>query len=328
MGITWSLFFPPPPNITERNLQSQNGKVFIVTGGYSGIGFELCKILYQAGGKVYLAGRSEEKAQAAIAEIKSLPLKNTLSTEAGDILFLSISLDDLKTIKPAVDTFTASESRLDVLFNNAGVSNPPQGSVSSQGHELQLATNCLGPHLFTQLLLPTLQKTARSSPSASVRVIWTGSIVVDLSAPKGGPSIADFEQPSTDQQRNYTNSKLGNWYLAKGLAEQAGGDGILSLAQNPGNLKTALVRHMPAIVPIIVRPLLYSANYGAYTALWTAFSKELTIDDGGKYVLPWGRLHPSPRADLLEAMKSGEDGTAGNGAKFVEFCDRHIGDFR
>ena len=67
MGVTFSQFFPPKPTLTEVNLPSQKGKVFIVTGGTSGVGFELCAILYQAGGKVYLAGRSEANAQFAIS---------------------------------------------------------------------------------------------------------------------------------------------------------------------------------------------------------------------------------------------------------------------
>jgi NAD(P)-dependent dehydrogenase (short-subunit alcohol dehydrogenase family) len=332
MDLTWSLFFPPKPTLTEANLPSQEGKVFIVTGGYSGIGFELCSILYQAGGKVYLAGRSEEKAQAAIEKIKALlPSKNNsqaASPKPGEIVFLSVSLDDLQTIKPATDKFLADESRLDVLFNNAGVSNPPQGSVSPQGHELQFATNCLGPHLLTQLLLPVLSRTAKSSPSSNVRVIWSGSLVVDLSTPQGGPSVADFEHPSTNQQVNYTNSKVGNWYLANSLAAQVGEHGILSIAQNPGNLKTALTRHVPAIIPFLAAPILYSAKFGAYTALWSAFSTDLTIEDGGKYILPWGRLHPSPRKDLLAALQSEENGGTGNGFKFVDFCDRKIVEFK
>src|SRR5690348_4263553 len=119
MGVTFSQFFPPSPAFTEANISSQKGKVFIVTGGTSGIGFELCRVLYQAGGKVYLASRSEEDANVAIEKIKAGP-----ATSPGEVHFLRISLDDLSTIKPAVESFQACESRLDVLFNNAGVSNP------------------------------------------------------------------------------------------------------------------------------------------------------------------------------------------------------------
>jgi NAD(P)-dependent dehydrogenase (short-subunit alcohol dehydrogenase family) len=323
MGVTWSQFFPPAPTITEASLPSQEGRVFIVTGGYSGVGFELCAILYRAGGKVYLAGRDEEKGLAAIVKIKA----QRTTSSVGDIVFLKLLLDDLASIKPAVATFTAAESRLDVLFNNAGVSNPPRGSVSAQGHELQLSTNCLGPHLLTQLLLPTLRHTAAITASGSVRVIWTSSMIVDLSAPTIGIELAELEHPHTDQQHNYVNTKVGNWFLANTLANQAGKDGILSLVQNPGNLKTDLTRHLPAIVPIVTAPLLYPARNGAYTALWAAFSDRLTIQDGGKYILPWGRLHPNPREDLLVAMKSKEDGGTGIADGFMEYCDKQIAGF-
>ncbi|KAL8714009.1 MAG: hypothetical protein Q9220_002155 [cf. Caloplaca sp. 1 TL-2023] len=322
MGVTFSQFFPPPPTLTEANLPSQKGKVFIVTGGYSGIGFELCQILYQAGGKIYLAGRSEAKTQAAIEEIQAL---HTISH--GKLVFLPLALDDLSTIKPAVNIFTSSETRLDVLFNNAGVSNPPRGSVSAQGHELQLATNCLGHHLLTQLLLPTLRHTAQITSSAAVRVVWTSSFIVDLAAPRSGIEISELAKPPPDQQRLYVNSKLGNWYLAAALAEQVGPEGPLSVTQNPGNLQTALLRHMPWILGYVIAPLLYQPRMGAYTELWAGLSNDLKMEDAGKYILPWGRLHPAPRPELLAAMKTkAEDGT-GNSKEFMEYCDKCIVDY-
>ena len=294
-----------------------------MTGGYSGVGFALCTILYHAGGKIYLAGRSEAKAKDAISKIKS-----TESNSDGEVVFLPLSLDDLETIKPAVETFTSSETRLDVLFNNAGVSNPPKGSISTQGHELQMATNCLGHYLLAQLLLPTLRATAQVSPPAAVRIVWSSSVVVDMSAPTGGLNLSDLETPPSSQQRSYENSKVGNWFLANAVASQAGSDGILSVTQNPGNLKTELLRHMPRIVGFLTAPLLYSARDGAYTGLWAGLSEELTIEDGGKYIVPWGRLHPSPRADLLAAIKSKEEGGTGVAASFVEWCEKQIVEFK
>ncbi len=323
MGATFSQFFPPRPTMTEANLPSQKGKVFVVTGGASGVGLELCALLYQAGGRVYLAGRSETKAEAAITKIKACPM-----ISSGELDFLLLSLEDLTTIKPAVETFMAKESRLDVLFNNAGVSLPPRGSVSAQGHELQMATNCLGHHLLTQLLLPILLHTAESAPPATVRVIWTSSIVVDASAPKGGMNISELTNPPSDQQRNYLNSKTGNWFLASALAAQVGSNGILSVTQNPGNLKTGLLRHAPWILGFATSPLLYPAKMGAYTELWAGLSGDLGIQDGGKYVVPWGRLHPCPRPDLIAALKSREDGGTGVAALFLEFCEKLTADFK
>jgi hypothetical protein len=163
-----SQFFPPKPAFTEADIALQHGRVFIVTGGASGIGLELTKVLYQKGGRVYIAGRSEDKARQAIQEIQTaLPPSDSY----GSLDFLHLDLADLTSIKASADAFKANESRLDVLWNNAGVSQPPLGSVSKQGIELQLATNCLGPFLFTHLLLPLLESTSAGSSAGSVRVI-------------------------------------------------------------------------------------------------------------------------------------------------------------
>lgn len=87
-----------------------------MTGGYGGVGFELCKILYAHNATVWVAGRSEAKAQKAIAS-----LKTTSPHSKGSIYFLHLDLSDLSTIKPAVEHFSAQEDRLHVLVNNAGV---------------------------------------------------------------------------------------------------------------------------------------------------------------------------------------------------------------
>lgn len=319
MGVTFSQFFPPSPTLTEANLANQEGKVFLVTGGASGIGFELCRILYQAGGKVYLAGRSEEKAEAAIKKIRS-----TSTTSSGQIRCLYISLDDLSTIRPAAAAFLARESRLDVLFNNAGVSNPPVGSVSLQGHDLSMATNCLGPYLLTQLLLPILVQTAKTTASAAVRVVWTSSLAVELAAlgaPKDDIDFAKLSAPSQNPQETYSISKRGNWYLARELASQAEEDGVLSVTVNPGNVKSALTRHLPAAVTILSHPLLYPAVYGAYTQLWAGLSSDLSIKDGGNYIIPWGRIHPSPSPKLIASLVSKQDGGTGEAEDFVNWCD-------
>jgi len=144
----------------------------------------------------------------------------------------------------------------------------------------------------------------------------------------GGIELRDLSNPPKDQQKNYTTSKTGNWFLAKALAEQAGKDGLLSICQNPGNLRSQLTRHMPRIVPWLVSPLLYHAKFGAYTELWSGLSSELTVEDGGKFVLPWGRLHPTPREDLLRAMKNKEEGGTGIAEEFIWFCKRETETFR
>ncbi|MCJ1440560.1 MAG: hypothetical protein MMC23_001045 [Stictis urceolatum] len=179
MGATWSQLFLPPPQLTEANLPPQTCKVFVVTGGYSGIGLELSTILHRAGGKVYIAASQNGGA-------------------TGSLAFIPLVLDDLSIIKASADALKAQETRIDVLFNNAGVSLPLAGSVSAQGHELQLATNCLRPWLFTKLLLPLLQANSNvpASGHGATRVIWTSSQVADLQASQGDIDLAELDNPA------------------------------------------------------------------------------------------------------------------------------------
>ena len=322
MGGQWSQFFPPNPQITEKDLDLLSGKVFLITGGYSGIGLELAKILYRNHGRVYIAGRSEEKARQAIQDIQTAVPSSTRSLE-----FMLVDLADLTTIKPAVQTFVSKESRLDVLWNNAGISQPPLGSVSAQGIELQLATNSFGPFLLTQLLLPLLQKTAANSPLAgSVRVAWTSSQVVELAAAQGGFTMDEIRNPPKDKALNYTNSKLGNWFLSSELArrcamnDNGGDDQIISVALNPGAAGTDLFRHTPWL-PYLAWPLMYSPVLLAHTELYAGLSNEITVDKSGCYVAPFGRIWDTPRKDLLGAMKlADEEGGSGRASEFWEYC--------
>ncbi|KAI4267279.1 MAG: hypothetical protein L6R38_008316 [Xanthoria sp. 2 TBL-2021] len=330
MGVTFSQLFPPKPTLTEANLPSQHGKVFLITGGASGIGHELANILYHAGGKVYIAARSESNALQSIEKIKKTPLSPPSSSTPGELHYLHLTLEDLSTIKSTVQVFHAKEQKLHVLFNNAGVSLPPPGSISKQNHELQLAVNCLGPYLLTQLLLPSLQAGVRASHDkpAAVRVVWTSSQMVDLGAIKGGINPATLDNPGTDQQKNYTVTKVGNWFLASQLDRALRHLGILSVSQNPGNLKTNILRHAPAYYSRLFGPLFYEAKMGAYTELWAGLSQDLTIEASGAYILPWGRLHPAPRKDLLDALKSVEEGGTGQAEAFADWCEKQVAPFK
>ncbi|KAH8689319.1 hypothetical protein BGW36DRAFT_275761, partial [Talaromyces proteolyticus] len=156
--------------LTEDNLPDQTGKVFIVTGASGGIGLALVSILYERNAKVYLAARSRDKARKAIENIKY-----AYPDSCGHITFLQLDLSDLRTIHKSADKFLSKELRLDVLWNNAGVMVPPQGSKTAQGYELQLGTNNIGHHLFTRFLHPLLSQTAKIAHPGSVRVVWVSS---------------------------------------------------------------------------------------------------------------------------------------------------------
>ena len=191
----WSQWFPSDdPVLTEKSLPRQQGKVFLVTGGNSGVGFELAKILYSAGATVYLTTRSKQKGEDTVRAIRAI------SAEApGVVKFLQLDLNDLATVKACAAEFAAQESKLDVLWNNAGVAGVPVGTVTARGHEQHLGVNCVGPLLFTRLLLPQLQAAATAAPDrGSVRVVWTSSWLCDSKAPKGGIAFDELPHGSKD----------------------------------------------------------------------------------------------------------------------------------
>ncbi|KAL4990613.1 hypothetical protein BDW68DRAFT_154067 [Aspergillus falconensis] len=322
MGAQFSQFFPPSPTFTEESLPHQHGRVFLITGGTSGIGFELAKILYRRGGKAYITGRTEEKAQKAIQAIQA-----SAPDHHGHLDFITLELDDLRSIKASAEAFKAKESRLDVLWNNAGVSQPPLGSVSKQGHELQLAVNCLGPFLFTQMLLPLLDTAAASSSSPGlVRIIWTSSQVAELSSPPEGIIMSELTSPPKDDVRNYLNSKTGNWFLSAEFARRYGHRGIVSVALNPGAANTNLLKNAK-LMKIIAYPLMYKPERAAYTELYAGFSPDISLESNGCYIIPFGRIHNSVAERLSTAMKVVEDGGTGRAKEFWEFCEAKTKDY-
>ena len=346
MGNLLSQVFPPTPKFTEADLPNLSGKVYIVTGGYSGAGYELTSMLYRAGATVYIAGRSQVKATDAMEAITSSVTSEEVETEkkecVGQLKFLYVDLADLKTIAPAVRRFLRWESRLDVLYNNAGVSCPPVGSVSKQGHELQFATNALGPYLLTKLLSPILISTAKTAEPADVRVVFTTSGAAETtttttSSEEDGTvstktnlalELSHLISPPENPHANYAASKLANWFLADHFSKSnLGPRGVLSVVQNPGGMMTPLLRHMPSWVPLVFAPFLYPPRFGAYTQLFAGLSPDLRPEDGGRWIQPWGRLHSSPKREILDAMRSSEEGGTGLAAEVVAHCDRVTSDF-
>ncbi|KAH8647138.1 hypothetical protein BX600DRAFT_150936 [Xylariales sp. PMI_506] len=317
-NIVSQFFFIPAPTLTEKNCPDQTGRVFIITGGYSGVGFELCKILYAHNAIVWIAGRSEYKAERAILSIKKASPRSN-----GKIKFLRLDLADLSTIKPAVQSFTAQESRLDVLVNNAGIMYPPKGSVDAQGHELQMGTNCLGHYLLYQLLSPLLAQTAASSPTASVRVAWAASIAVHVDCPQPHGLVLGADGPA-DQgvTHNYGQTKVGNAFFAREFAKSTPQTGVVHAAFNPGNLLTGLQRHWTGFDYWFTTTfLVYPAIYGAYTELWAVLTPELTPDKSGAYVYPWGRFGPLP-VGVEAAIKGESEGGTGIADRFLEWCKK------
>lgn len=220
--------FPPKPHFTESNVPDLTGKVTIVTGANTGVGREIAQVLYSKNATVWVAARNEKKGLDAIEGIKKQH-----PASKGSIKFLKLDLADLTTIGPSAKEFLAQETKLDILFNNAGVMTPPEGSKTEQGYELQLGVNCLGHFLFTKHLTPLLQSTAKSAPKNSVRVIWVSSSAADVLSPKNGfeRDNLDYHQPR-NLMHKYATSKAGNYYHNTEFARKYKNDGIVSVVRH------------------------------------------------------------------------------------------------
>ncbi|RAK99973.1 short-chain dehydrogenase [Aspergillus ibericus CBS 121593] len=314
--------FPAQPTLTAGNLPPQSGRVVIITGATSGLGLELARILYAAGATVYMGARNEAKANDVIHTI----ITTTTAPSPGKLISLPLDLSDLRTIQPFVTAFLAASPRLDLLFNNAGVACIPLNEPTAQGLEPHLGTNCAAPYLLTTLLAPILTTTAQnpSTPPNSVRVIWTSSMVVDFLAPTGGVPPIELTTPNTDPNHNYAVSKVGNWFLAAHMAKSLGEKGVVSLTQNPGNIYTPIYDRAPRWSVWMSKPVFYTPQEGVNTLLWAGFDEGITVEDGGRYGIPFGRWHPAPREDLVEAMREGGTGEAEGLVRWCEGVTREF----
>ncbi|KAM0325594.1 hypothetical protein ACHAPQ_007994 [Fusarium lateritium] len=316
--------FPPKPTFTEDNVPSLEGRVFMVTGGTNGIGLELVNMLYAKGGTIYLPCRSATKGSQTINAIRSAHPGST-----GDLKTLHIDLNDLTSIAACASAFLSQESRLDVLFNNAGISYAPVDEVTVQRHEPHMGINCLAPFLLTKLLLPVLKHTASINPGPSTRVIFLGSGMVDMASPPGGVPLAELKpgNQSKDPARNYTISKTANWFLASEFDRRVRADGVVCICQNPGNLSTGIWDRVPWLLRVPNKVFLHPPKRGAYAELWAGLSTEIKLEDGGRYGIPWGRWHPGQRKDILQSLKSKDEGGSGVAMEFWSWCDEQTKQF-
>jgi NAD(P)-dependent dehydrogenase (short-subunit alcohol dehydrogenase family) len=220
---------------TIADIPSQQGKLAVVTGANSGIGWHTAFELARAGSEVILTARTEVKGEDAVERIRRQLPQAKVRFEVLDLASL-----------PSVRTFAArvgSEAKLDLLVNNAGVMAVPSRQVTEDGFERQLGTNFLGPFALTGLLMPALQR------AASPRVTTVSSGAANL-----GMRKIDFDDLQLERSygpwKAYCQSKLadlmftlelGRRYAAarRGLASDAPSD-VLSDAAHPGYARTNL----------------------------------------------------------------------------------------
>lgn len=123
----------PKPDWNVTDMPSQQGRIVLVTGGTSGMGYEDALALSRAGAEVIIAARNAERGQETIERIRQQVPDARVQFEAVDLA----NLDSVRNLAERL-------SRLDVLINNAAIMAPPQRRTSADGFELQMATNYFG----------------------------------------------------------------------------------------------------------------------------------------------------------------------------------------
>jgi retinol dehydrogenase-12 len=294
-------------------------QAYIITGGASGVGLELAKLLYSKNASVYVAARSQKRADGGIDAIK-----RGVPKSSGALGSLVVDLADLSTIKPAVERFMRQAPRLDALFLNAGIMTPPAGSKTEQGHDLELGVHCLSGFLLARLLEPIMKATAAlpDTPRGSVRVVWVASLL-NLGTPPGGVAFDAQGNPvQLKAMDNYMQSKGGVYLLSHEFSVRSKDTGISHVSLHPGLMKTELQRYGPPPMRLIMGAVFKGPKYGAYTEMYAGLSPEAK---NGGYYIPWGRSG-TPPCHLVASTKS-EGGKPSVASRFYEWCERASSDY-
>ena len=219
IGIKWK----------AQDVAHQSGKIAVVTGSNTGIGFQVALILADKGAHVVRACRNLEKAETAREKmLKSSP--------HAQIFVEELDLADLSNVEAFATRLKKSHQHVDILINNAGVMIPPQ-STTKDGFELQIGTNHFGHFALTSHMMPLLS--AAEKPrivTLSSIAHWSG--VIDLEDING-------EKKKYNKWGMYSQSKLANLLFALELDRRlkAAGSHIESFGSHPGYSNTDLQRY-------------------------------------------------------------------------------------
>ncbi|TDK23910.1 SDR family NAD(P)-dependent oxidoreductase [Arthrobacter crusticola] len=260
MSATW----------TEQHIPDQRGRVAVVTGANTGLGFETARMLAERGAAVVLAVRDTAKGRQAAARI------------AGDVTVQALDLTSLESIRSAAADLRANHPRIDLLINNAGVMYTPK-QTTADGFELQFGTNHLGHFALTGLLMKQLL------PVPGSRIVTVSSVGHRIRA------AIHFDDLQWEHSYNrigaYGQAKLANLMFTYELQRRLAPHGTtVAVAAHPGVSNTELMRNSPAVlrVPLTwLAPLItQKAAMGALPTLRAATDPTVI---GGQYYGPSGR---------------------------------------
>ncbi|KZS87517.1 NAD-P-binding protein [Sistotremastrum niveocremeum HHB9708] len=265
MGAIFSNSFNP-----QKDIPSLEGKVYLVTGGNSGIGMYTILHLARRGATVYMGARNENKAKASISQLKS----EGLAHGNGRIIYHYLDLSDPRLAKKSAQEFLSREQRLDGLGPL---------SITKDGVIQGVVTNHISPFVFTNELLPLMKKTAQE-PGSDVRIVNVSSYAHTLPASQytkfdSKESLnVTFGSGTLDQMRRYGITKLMNVLHINELQRRLDTENVpiicISLhpggVQTPGLLEGVSKWRFGSFLKTIAGTFLKSSSDGALTSTFAA----------------------------------------------------------
>jgi NAD(P)-dependent dehydrogenase (short-subunit alcohol dehydrogenase family) len=259
---------------TAEDVPDQSGRIAVVTGANSGLGYDTAAVLAGRGAHVVLAVRNLDKGREAADRIKA-------ASPNAVVALQELDLSSLDSVRKAADDLRAAHPRIDLLINNAGLMYVPTRETTKDGFEMQFGTNHLGHFALTGLLLDRLL------PVEGSRVVTVSSLGHRIRA---AIHFDDLQwERSYSRVGAYGQAKLANLLFTYELQRRlAAGNTTVAVAAHPGGSKTELTRNMPRLVAMatrLVEPLFQDADLGALPQLRAATDPDV---QGGQYFGPDG----------------------------------------
>jgi NAD(P)-dependent dehydrogenase (short-subunit alcohol dehydrogenase family) len=285
-----------------------NGKLAVVTGANSGIGFQTARFLYGKGATVVAACRSVDKATTALGAIEA---EFKEQKEHGEISVLPLDLGSLDSVRAFPEKLNEKfpDKKIDLLINNAGIMNTPTFTRSADGFELQVATNHLGHFGLTGLLFD------RINPDSG-RIVNVSSIMHKY-APKGAFDFDNWnDENAYSGGKSYSLSKAANLLFTTELDKRlkAKGSKIKVLAAHPGWTPTNLQAGDKERAGFLVRGIIgfaeslftHSNEGGASPTLRAAVDPNA---ESGQYYGPGGFMEMNGPAVLVKPTEDASNPT-------------------
>jgi NAD(P)-dependent dehydrogenase (short-subunit alcohol dehydrogenase family) len=259
---------------TTAAMEGMEGKVCLVTGATSGIGLVTARELARQGARVVLVGRSHEKLDAVLQQIRA----ETGSQQKAEALLADLSCQE--QVRDLARQFQERHQRLDVLVNNAG-GMWLKRELTTDGIERTFAVNHLAYFLLTNLLLDVLKASAASAPAR----------VVNVSSAAHKRATLDFDNLQGERSyggwRQYCRSKLMNLLFTYELARRLEGTAVTANALHPGFVATGFAGNngwRGRLIQLAARLFGLSVEQGARTIVYLASSPEVAGVSGRYFV--------------------------------------------